>query len=171
MSFADGLGPLGPGLNGDAGSPGATGATGASGATGATGAAGGRFDFGAVTVAQDQTSATAWMIPSAYSNTGLQGSTRGFVALEDGEIYAGSECCGAAGSGAGTAFYEVFINGSATGKGLSVPLTTAAGTGTLATLPVTIPYSAGQHVAVKPYRVGSGGGRSNVTLSYATRAM
>lgn len=158
------------GFHGTFSSRGSKGSRGAEGDPGAPGSAGGRFDFGASVVGQSETSATAWMIPSAYSNTGLQGSTRGFVALEDGEIYAGSECCGAAGSGAGTAFYEVFINGLKTGKGLSVPLTTAAGVGTLVTLPDTIPYNAGDHIAVKPYRVGSGGGRSNCTLSYATRA-
>lgn len=159
-------GPKGP-----QGPAGATGATGSNGATGATGPAGGRFDFGANVVAQSQTSATAWMTPSAYCEAGLQGSIRGVVALENGEIYAGSESCGVAGSGAGTAFYEVFVNNGATGKGLSVPLTTVGGTGTLATLPVTIPYAAGDHIAVKPYRVGAGGGRSNCTISYATRAV
>ena len=110
------------------------------------------------------------MTTGGYAEAGLQGTIRGFVALEAGEVYAASESAAAAGTGTAVVLYEVHVAGVSTGKGLSVALTAASGT--RAAFSPTIPYAAGDHVAVKPWRGAGtfGVGRSNCTLSLATRA-
>lgn len=136
-------------------------------------AAKGVFAFGANAVGTI-TSATSWMEAGAYAGVGLQSTPRGHIAEVACEIYAATEACGTRDAGGtGNAFYEVFLNGVATGNGLTVALNSTAGVG-IAMTPVTlgapIAVPAGTHVACKPYRTGSGTGRSNCTVTYFARA-